>query len=88
MFEYLLYAAMALIAIALVGTVVLIARSQDEYVIVAVSDLVFYSMIGFYIMWSMYNRTQIAYEIILLASVIGGVLPTMSLARIISQGRR
>lgn len=88
MFEYLLYAAMALIAIALVGTVVLIARSQDEYVIVAVSDLVFYSMIGFYIVWSMYNRTQIAYEIILLASVIGGVLPTMSLARIISQGRR
>ena len=36
----------------------------------------------------MYNRTQIAYEIILLASVVGGILPTMSMARIISRGRR
>ena len=88
MFEYFLWVALGLIAVALLGTLLLMVRSRDEYVIVAISDLVFYSMIGFSIVWSMYNRTQIAYEIILLASVVGGILPTMSMARIISRGRR
>ena len=88
MFEYFLWVAFGLIAVALLGTLLLMVRSRDEYVIVAISDLVFYSMIGFYIVWGMYNRTQIAYEIILLASVVGGILPTMSMARIISRGRR
>ena len=88
MFEYFLWVALGLIAVALLGTLLLMVRSRDEYVIVAISDLVFYSMIGLYIVWSMYNRTQIAYEIILLASVVGGILPTMSMARIISRGRR
>ena len=88
MFEYFLWVALGLIAVALLGTLLLMVRSRDEYVIVAISDLVFYSMIGIYIVWCMYNRTQIAYEIILLASVVGGVLPTMSMARIISRGRR
>ena len=75
MFEYFLWVALGLIAVALLGTLLLMVRSRDEYVIVAISDLV-------------YNRTQIAYEIILLASVVGGILPTMSMARIISRGRR
>ena len=88
MFEYFLWVALGLIAVALLGTLLLMVRSRDEYVIVAIADLVFYSMIGFYIVWGMYNRTQIAYEIILLASVVGGILPTMSMARIISRGRR
>ena len=88
MFEYFLWVALGLIAVALLGTLLLMVRSRDEYVIVAISDLVFYSMIGCYIVWGMYNRTQIAYEIILLASVVGGILPTMSMARIISRGRR
>ena len=88
MFEYFLWVALGLIAVALLGTLLLMVRSRDEYVIVAISDLVFYSMIGFYSVWGMYNRTQIAYEIILLASVVGGILPTMSMARIISRGRR
>ena len=88
MFEYFLWVALGLITVALLGTLLLMVRSRDEYVIVAISDLVFYSMIGFSIVWSMYNRTQIAYEIILLASVVGGILPTMSMARIISRGRR
>ena len=82
MFEYFLWVALGLIAVALLGTLLLMVRSRDEYVIVTISDLVFYSMIGFYIVWGMYNRTQIAYEIILLASVVGGILLTMSMTRI------
>ena len=53
MFEYCLWVALGLIAVALLGTLLLMVRSRDEYVIVAISDLVFYSMIGFYIVWGM-----------------------------------
>ena len=49
MFEYFLWVALGLIAVVLLGTLLLMVRSRDEYVIVAISDLVFYSMIGFYI---------------------------------------
>ncbi|WP_407922000.1 cation:proton antiporter [Corynebacterium mustelae] len=79
---------MLLLAVSLLSIIVLIVRTKDEFVRAVVSDLVFYSMIGFYVIWSMQSETAIAYEIILLAAVAGGVLPTMSMARIISKGRR
>lgn len=87
-FDYFAYAGMALLAVSLLSIIALIVRTKDEFVRAVVSDLVFYSMIGFYLVWSMLNDTAIAYEIILLAAVAGGVLPTMSMARIISKGRR
>ena len=45
-------------------------------------------MVSFYLLWTIGNDTQISYEIVLLAALVGGVLPTMSIARIISKGRR
>lgn len=79
---------MALMGISLLGGILIIATKRDQFTAAVVSDLVFYSMIGFYLVWSMHNDTQIAYEIVLLAGIVAGILPTMSMARIISKGRR
>ncbi len=88
MFDQIIYLSIAIVGITLIGSILLIIRSKNNYTRAVLSDMVFYSMIACYVMWSMLNETQIAYEIILLAALVGGVLPTMSIARIISKGRR
>ena len=52
------------------------------------SDIVFYGMICMYLAWSMTNNAPMAYYIALLGAIAAGVLPTLSMARIISKGRR
>lgn len=88
MFEYFAYAGMIMLAISLLIGIVVMARHKDPLTRAVVSDLGFYSMIGFYLIWSTINATQIAYDVVLLAALAGGVLPTLSMARIISRGRR
>ena len=53
-----------------------------------ISDLVFYSMIAMFISWTLLNDMSIAYDIVLLGAIVAGVLPTLSMSRIISKGRR
>ena len=79
---------MAVLGVSLLGAIALIIRTKNEFIRAVLSDMVFYSMVGFYLLWTISNDTQIAYEIVLLAALVGGVLPTMSIARIISKGRR
>ncbi|ADK27979.1 cation:proton antiporter [Corynebacterium pseudotuberculosis] len=79
---------MAATTIGIIATIILMIRTKDQLTRAVISDMVFYSMIGFYIIWCMANHTQINYEIALLAALVGGILPTMSVARIISKGRR
>lgn len=88
MFEYFAYAGMAMLAISLLVGIAMMARHKDPLTRAVVADLGFYSMIGFYLIWSMVNATQIAYDVVILAALAGGVLPTLSMARIISRGRR
>lgn len=88
MFFYFAVVGAAMLALSLIGSVIVVARVRNEFTRVVVADLIFYSMIGLYLVWSMFNDTQIAYEIVLLAAITGGVLPTMSMARIVSKGRR
>lgn len=88
MFEFIVHAAMIVIGLSLLASLVLIIRIKNEFVRAVVSDMVFYTMISFYLLWTIGNDTQISYEIVLLAALAGGVLPTMSIARIISKGRR
>lgn len=83
-----LWVALSIIAFVIIGVVFMIARSKDEFTRAVAADLAFYPMIGFYVIWCMLNDSQINYEVALLAGLVGGVLPTMSLARIISKGRR
>ncbi|AZA12304.1 cation:proton antiporter [Corynebacterium gerontici] len=88
MFLTVIYAAMVVLGLCALAAVALVLRSKDALSRAVVSDLVFYTLIGLYVLWSMTHETQIAYDVLLLVAIIGGVLPTMSAARIISKGRR
>ena len=50
--------------------------------------MVFYGMLCMYITWATTNHASILYDIVMLAGIAAGVLPTLSMARIISRGRR
>lgn len=88
MFVTLASIGLGLMAIAIIATVALMATTHDQLTAAVISDLLFYGMIGFYAVWTMFHSTQIDYEVIFLTAIVGGVLPTMSTARIISKGRR
>lgn len=76
------------VLLSLLAGVVLILRSDDFMTRAVTSDLLFYTMIAMYLVWSMDQQTSIVYEIAILAALVAGVLPTISMARMISQGRR
>ncbi|AKE40399.1 Na(+)/H(+) antiporter subunit F [Corynebacterium kutscheri] len=88
MFEIVTLIGMATMAVGILATIILMFRTPEQLTRAVISDMVFYCMIGFYLLWALHNDTQINYEIALLAALVGGVLPTMSNARIISKGRR
>lgn len=87
-FEIVITIGIGMVAVSLVASMVLILRTKDFITRAVVSDMIFYSMIAIYLVWSLNNTTSIAYEIAFLAAILGGVLPTMSMARIITKGRR
>ncbi|MGD7002174.1 cation:proton antiporter [Corynebacterium halotolerans] len=87
-FQMILVAAGVIMLICLLASMVLIFRARDFLTRTVVSDVVFYTMIAIFLVWSMDNQTSIAYEIVILAALVAGVLPTISMARMISKGRR
>ena len=87
-FEIVTTVGICMFALSLLSALVLILRTKDFLTRTVLSDMVFYSMITIYLIWVLNNPTSIAFEIALLAAVLGGVLPTLSMARIISKGRR
>ncbi|MBC3186584.1 cation:proton antiporter [Corynebacterium sp. zg-331] len=88
MFQIILWVCGAVILACLLAGLTLILRSGDALTQVVLSDLAFYSMIALYLVWSLDHQTSIAYEIALLAALVGGVLPTLSMSRMVSRGRR
>lgn len=88
MFEIILTVCIAIMALSLVSGLILILRTGDNFTRAVLSDLVFYSMIALYLTWTLMNETMIGYEVAILAALAGGVLPTLSMSRIISKGRR
>lgn len=87
-FEIVTAIGIGMVAVSLLASMVLVLRTKDFITRAVMSDMIFYSMIAIYLMWSLNNATSIAYEIAFLAAILGGVLPTMSMARIITKGRR
>jgi multicomponent Na+:H+ antiporter subunit F len=87
-FEWILTACIAVMTVSLVSGLVLVLRTSDALTKAVLSDLVFYTMIAIFLTWTLTNPTSIGYEVALLAAIAGGVLPTLSMARIISKGRR
>lgn len=88
MFEIVVYIAMGLAACTILATLILMARVKEEFSRAVVADVIFYGMLCFYMLWAMLNATQISYEVILLGAMLGGALPTISMARILAKGRR
>ncbi|STC69424.1 monovalent cation/H+ antiporter subunit F [Corynebacterium pilosum] len=88
MFTTIITVCIGIMAGCLIAGLYLIVRTPDNFTKAVLSDLVFYSMIAIFLSWTLFNDSLIAYEVALLAAVVGGVLPTMSMARIISKGRR
>lgn len=81
-----LYICMAVVFACLLVNLVLILRSDDASRAV-VADMIFYLMIGIYLIWTLLWPTSIVYEIVVLGSLLG-LLSTVSVARILSKGRR
>lgn len=88
LFHIVLGVCMAVIALCILGGLVLILRTRDVLTRGVMSDLIFYSMILIYLIWSFTENVSIAYDIMLLAAIIAGILPSLSTARIITRGRR
>lgn len=88
MFEIVVYIAMGITAVTILTTVALLFRAREEFTRAVIADIIFYGMLCFYMLWAMLNATQISYEIVLLGALLGGALPTISMARIIAKGRR
>ncbi len=88
LFHIVLGVCMAVIALCILGGLVLILRTRDVLTRGVMSDLIFYSMILIYLIWSFTENVSIAYDIMLLAAIIAGILPSVSTARIITRGRR
>lgn len=87
-FEWILAACIVVMVLSLLSGLILVLRTDDVLTRAVLSDLVFYAMICIYLTWTLTNPTSIGYEVAILAALAGGVLPTLSMARIISKGRR
>ena len=62
--------------------------TRDELSRVVMADLVFYAMVAIYLLWTLFHSSMISYEIAVLSGLVCGAIPTLSMARIISRGRR
>ena len=80
-------ACIAFIGVALVGTQLLVVRTKDVPSRAVLADMIFYCMIATYLVWTLLNDSSIAYEITVLGALLG-LLSTVSMARILSKGRR
>lgn len=87
-FEWIVTASMIAVAGAMLTGMWLILKTSDMVSRAVLSDLIFYSMITLYLMWTITHETFIGYEIAILAALVGGVMPTLSMSRVISRGRR
>lgn len=88
MFETILTVCIGIMAVCMVVGLLAILRSKDELTRAVMADYIFYAMICLYFIWTLFNDTFIGYEIAILAAIVCGAIPTLSMSRIISRGRR
>ena len=82
-----LWACIAVIGVSLLATLLLMVRTKDVPSRAVLADMIVYCMIATYLVWTLLNDSSIAYEITVLGALLG-LLSTVSMARILSKGRR
>ena len=87
MFQTIMTVCIVIMALSLLAGLAKIIVTTDELSRSVLADLVFYAMIAIYLVWTLFNQSMITYEIAVLAALVCGVIPTISMARIISRGR-
>ena len=88
MFTTIMQICLIVMAVSLLIALGAVILTKDELSRAVMADVIFYSMITIFLVWTLFNSSDIAYEIPLLAGLVCGVIPTISMARIISRGRR
>ena len=88
MFETIVTACLAVMAVCLLVVLVALIVTKDELSRAVMADVIFYGMVAIFLVWTLWNSSAIGYEIPILAGLVCGVIPTISMARIISRGRR
>lgn len=79
--------AIGIMAVSLITVLILVVRSRTDAARAPLPDMIFYCMVGIFLVWSMTNHTQNAFEVALLAGLLG-LLTTVATARILTKGRR
>lgn len=88
MFETILMGCVIVMALSLLVGLAGLIVVKDELSRAIMADLIFYAMVTIFLVWSIWTQTMIGYEIAILAGLVCGVIPTISMARIITRGRR
>lgn len=88
LFDWILTASAVVMGVSVVFSLVQILISKEELSKAVLSDAVFYGSLGVYLTWTIMHPTHIDYDIAIIAATLAGVLPTISLSRVISRGRR
>lgn len=88
MFETIISVCMIVMAVALLVGLGAVIWTKDELSRAVMADLVFYAMIAIFLVWTLVTDTMIGYDVAILAALVCGVIPTISMARIITRGRR
>lgn len=88
MFETILMSCVIVMALSLLVGLAGLILVKDELSRAVMADLIFYAVVTIFLVWSIWTPTMIGYEIAILAGLVCGVIPTISMARIITRGRR
>lgn len=88
MFTTIMQICLIIMAVSLLISLAGVILTKDELSRAVMADVIFYGMIAIFLVWTLWNSSAIGYEIPILAGLVCGVIPTISMARIISRGRR
>lgn len=88
MFTTVMQVCIIVMAVSLLVSLAGVILTKDELSRAVMADVIFYGMVAIFLVWTLWNSSAIGYEIPILAGLVCGVIPTISMARIISRGRR
>ena len=88
MFTTIMQICLIIMAVSLLIALGAVILTKDELSRAVMADVIFYGMVAIFLVWTLWNSSAIGYEIPILAGLVCGVIPTISMARIISRGRR